>query len=136
MNTNGFAGVWKLNLAQSNVPLLTKSQVLTIQTDNVFITMRAETLNLSGERLLICAEAKLGGLDYPVTGTPFADTVSYRLLSPTVLEGIAKKDGRICVKETAVLSDSGTTIRVNYLNFDARGNTFESYAILEKVQNT
>ncbi len=136
MNTNGFAGVWKLNLAQSNVPPLTKSQVVTIQTDNVFITMRADTLNLSGERLLICAEAKLDGLDYPVSGTPFADTVSYRLLSPTVLEGIAKKDGLICVKETAVLSNSGTTIRVNYLNFDARGNTSESYAILEKVQNT
>ncbi len=136
MNANGFTGVWKLNLAQSNAPPLTKSQVLTIQTDNEFITMRADTLNITGERLLICVEAKLDGLDYPVSGTPFADTVSYRLLSPTVLEGIAKKEGRICVKETAVLSGSGSTISVNYLNFDARGNTFESYAVFEKVQNT
>ncbi len=134
MASNGFAGVWQLNLAQSNIPPVTKSQVATIETDGVFVAIRAETVNNKGERFVISFEGKFDGLDYPVTGTPFADTVSYRLLSPHVIEGISKKNGRICVKETAVLSDSGTRIRVTYLSFDAHGNTFENLAILEKVQ--
>ena len=133
MATHGFAGVWRLNLAQSNIPPVTKSQILTIETDGVFINMREKLINDKGETLIITVEGELNGRDYPVTGTPFADTVSYRLLSPNVIEGIAKKDGRICVKETAVLSDSGTKVDVTYLSFDSQGNTFQSHGVFEKI---
>jgi hypothetical protein len=55
------------------------------------------------EHLIIAVKGKFDRRDNPVTGTPFADTVSYLLLNAHTIEGIAKKDGRVIVKETAVL---------------------------------
>ena len=62
-------------------------------------------INDKDELLLITVDGKFDGRDYPVNGAQYADTVSYRLLDQRTIEGIAKKDGRICVKETVVLSD-------------------------------
>ncbi len=135
MNTHGFSGVWRLNPERSSIPPVTKSQVLTIETDGVFFSMREELINDKDETLVISVEGKFDGRDYPVSGTPFADTVSYRLLGQNIIEGIAKKDGKICVKETAVLSDSGTTVEVTYLTFDSQGNTSRSHGVFEKTRH-
>ena len=133
MAAKNFAGRWKLNLAKSEIPPVTKSQVLTIKTDGVHVTMREELVNEKGETLIIVVEGKFDGRDYPVTGTPFADTVSYRLLDAHTIEGIAKKNGRVCVRETAVLSQDGQVVRVTYLIYDEHGNTHTSHGMFERV---
>ena len=131
--TKDFAGTWRLNLAKSEIPPVTKSQVLTIDTDGVHVTMTEELVNDKGETLIITVEGKFDGQDYPVKGTPFADTVSYRLLDPDTIEGIAKKNGRVCVRETAVLSQDGHVVRVTYLSYDERGNTHTSHGVFERI---
>jgi hypothetical protein len=131
--TTDFAGTWKLNLAKSEIPPVTKSQVLTIDTDGVHVTMTEELVNDKGETLVISVEGRFDGQDYPVNGTPFADTVSYRLLDPHTIEGIAKKNGRVCVRETAVLSQDGLVVRVTYLSDDERGNTHTSHGVFERI---
>jgi hypothetical protein len=133
MVQNGFAGTWKLNLAQSDIPPVTKSQILTIDTDGVNVTMREELVNDKDEHLVIAVQGKFDGRDNPVTGTPFADTVSYRLLDSHRIEGIAKKDGRICVKETAVLSEAEDIVRVTYESYDERGNIQIAHGIFERI---
>jgi len=135
MKKKGFTGVWKLNLENSNIPSITKSQILTIETDGIFFNMCEELINDKEECLTITIEGKFDGLDYPVKGTPFADTVSYRLLSPNTIEGIAKKDGKICVKETAVLSDSEDIVNVTYLSFDENGNTYKNFGVFERSES-
>ncbi|MEJ2103332.1 MAG: hypothetical protein P8X47_02010, partial [Ignavibacteriaceae bacterium] len=102
MPTLDFNGVWKLNLAKSDIPPVTKSQILTIKTDGLNVTMREELINDKEEVLIISLSGTFDGKDNIVKGTSFADTVSFRLLSPNSIEGIAKKNGRICVKEEAV----------------------------------
>ncbi len=52
MSQSGFAGTWKLNLAQSEVPPVTKSQVLIIETDGVEVSMREELVNDKDELLV------------------------------------------------------------------------------------
>lgn len=133
MSVQSFAGTWKLNLAKSEIPPITKSQILTIDTDGVHVTMTEELTNDKGETLIITVEGKFDGRDYPVKGTPFADTVSYRLLNPQTIEGIAKKNGRVCVRETAVLSQDGHVVRVTYLIYDERGNTHTSHGMFERI---
>ena len=44
-----FAGTWKLNLAKSEIPPVTRSQVLTINTDGLHVTMTEELMNDKGE---------------------------------------------------------------------------------------
>lgn len=132
MEQKGFAGIWKLNLELSNIPPVTKSQTIILETDGNFVKIREEIINDKDECLTILFEGKLDGKDYPVKGTPFADTVSYRLLKPNIIEGIAKKDGKICVKETVVLLDPEDTIESTYLSYDEDGNTFTSSGVFER----
>ena len=131
---NGFAGTWQLNREQSDIPPVTKSQVLVIETDGVFVKMRETLVNDKGETLRILVDGTFDGHDYPVSGTPFADTVSYRLLTPNTIEGVAKKNAIVIVKETAVLSDDGKTIRVTYVSFDGEGNSLTSHGVFERVE--
>ena len=132
MTYNSFAGIWKLNLIKSDIPPVTKSQIITIETDGVDIMMREELVNDKGEHLAIAVKGKLDGCDNPVIGTPYADTVSYRLLDSHTIEGIAKKDGQICVKEKAVLSETGDTVRVTYESYDEFGNVHTSLGVFER----
>ena len=129
----GFAGTWQLNRAQSDIPPVTKSQVLVIKTDGVFVNMRETLVNDKGETLTISFNGKFDGHDYPVNGTSFADTVAYRLPAPNTIEGVAKKDGVVVVRETAVLSDDGQTVRVTYVSVDGQGNSLTSHGLFERV---
>ncbi len=134
MSVQSFAGTWKLNLAKSDIPPVTKSQVLTLDTDGFHVAIRAELVNDQSETLVISVQGQLDGQDYPVQGTPFADTVSYRLLNPHTIEGLAKKNGRVCVRETAVLTQDGHVIRVTYLSYDERGNTHTSHGVFDRIE--
>lgn len=134
MSAKGFAGTWKLNVARSDLPPVTKSQVLVIETDGNAVTMREELANDRGETLIISVEGRFDGRDYPVTGTPFADTVAYRLLDPRTIEGVAKRDGRVCVRETAVLGEDGDTVHVTYRSVDGSGNAASSHGVFERIE--
>jgi hypothetical protein len=133
MSTLNFNGVWKLNLSKSDIPPVTKSQVLTIETDGFNVTMREELINDKDEVLTISLSGTLDGQDNKVEGTPFADAVSYRLLNPDTIEGVAKKDCRVCVKEEAVLSEDKNAVSVSYISYDQDGNTFRNFGYFERI---
>jgi hypothetical protein len=134
MTEQGFAGMWQLNREQSDIPPVTKSQTLVIETDGTVVRMRETLINDRDEALTISVDGKFDGQDYPVRGTPFADTVSYRLVTPNIIEGAAKKAGVVVVRETAVLSDDGKTVRVTYVSFDGEGNSRTSHGVFERVE--
>lgn len=133
MSVLDFNGIWKLNLAKSDIPPITKSQLLTIETDGMKVTMTEELINDKDEILTISLTGSFDGKDNEVNGTPFADTVSFRLFDQDLIEGIAKKDGRICVKERAVLLDDRNTVNVTYLSFDQDGNSIKHFGYFERV---
>lgn len=133
MSVLDFNGIWKLNLAKSDIPPITKSQLLTIETDGVKVTMTEELINDKDEILTISLTGSFDGKDNEVNGTPFADTVSFRLFDQDLIEGIAKKDGRICVKERAVLLDDRNTVNVTYLSFNQDGNSIKHFGYFERV---
>lgn len=135
MSILDFNGIWKLNLAKSVIPPITKSQVLTIETDGFNVTMTEELTNDNDELLIISLTGSFDGKDNPVNGTPFADTVSFRVLSQNSIEGIAKKEDHICVKENAVLSDDNNTVNVTYLSYDINGNSIKNFGYFERVES-
>jgi hypothetical protein len=53
MTEQGFAGTWRLNREQSDLPPVTQSQVLVIETDGVFVRMRETLINDQDETLTI-----------------------------------------------------------------------------------
>lgn len=132
-NPAGFSGTWRLVLAKSDTPPVTKSQVLTIRTDGVHVSMTETLVNARDELLTISVHGRFDGVDYPVHGTEFADTVAYTLPAPNRIEGIARKGGVIVVKETAVLSDDGNSVLVTYVSFAPDGRQSTSRGLFERV---
>ena len=132
MSILDFNGIWKLNLSKSDIPPITKSQILNIETDGFNVTMTEELTNDNDELLIISLTGSFNGNENEVNGTPFADTVSFQLLNQNTIEGIAKKDGRICVKEKAVLLEDRNTVNVTYLMFDQNGISTKYFGYFER----
>ena len=134
MNGKGFTGTWRLVREKSDIPPVTKNQVLEIETDGVHVAMRETLVNDRDEVLTITVDAKFDGADYPVRGTLLADTVAYRLRDSKTIEGIAKKNGIVVVKETAELTDDGKAVHVTYISIDGEGKSYVSHGFFERVE--
>lgn len=135
MNGERFAGTWRMVPEKSDIPPVTRSQVLEIETDGVHVSMTETIVNDRDEVLTITVDGELDGADYPVHGTPFADTMAYKLRDPRTIEGVAKKNGIVVVKETAELDEGGDTVGVTYVSFDDEGKSAVSFGFFERVES-
>lgn len=133
VNGKDFSGTWRLVPEKSDIPPVTKSQILEIESDGVHVAMTETIVNDRDEVLTITVDGKLDGADRPVHGTPFADTVAYTPRGSKTIEGIAKKSGTVVVKETAELDDDGDVVRVTYVSFDDEGRSSVSHGFFERV---
>lgn len=134
MSGKGFTGTWRLVPERSDIPPVTKSQLVEIETDGVHVTMRETIVNDRDEVLTITVAGELDGGDNPVQGSAFADTAAYTLRDPQTMEGVAKKDGIVVVEETAELDDNGNVLRVSYVSYDGEGKSSVSHGFFERVE--
>ena len=128
-----FSGTWVLNLAKSKIPMpVQKSQIAEAVVDELDLEISMEVVNSSGERMVIHTKAKFDGKDYPVTGTPYADTVAYERVDRNTIKGIAKKDGKIVQREILVVSSDGKRMTGTYYTADSTGEQITATAVFEK----
>ena len=99
----------------------TKSQVATVVVDGSSIQVTEELVTGSGERMTISVSARFDGKDYPVKGSPFADSVAYQRVGPRTIQGVGKKDGKVVMRETVVVSADGRSMTGTYSGTDATG---------------
>ena len=127
-----FTGSWRLNLTKSTLPPpLPRSQTGRIEVQGRKIHIREDVVSEDGRSLRIEADAKFDGKDYPVTGTPFADSVAYRRLNSRTIKGKAKKDGKVVSEETVVLAPDGRSMTVTYTG-KREGKTISSVGVFER----
>ena len=90
-----FSGAWTLNLLKSKLPPpLPRSQIVHIKANRTGIHVREEVVNEDGRSMTVTVKAKFDGKDYPVSGSPSADSVAYRRIDSHTLKGVVKKAGR------------------------------------------
>lgn len=127
-----FSGTWVLNLSKSKIPSpVQKSQIITVIMHELDIEITMKIVNDSGERLTVHTKAKFDGKDYPVTGTPYADTVAYERIDRNTIKGIAKKDGKVIQRETVVISPDGKSMTGTYY-IETTGEQITAIAVFEK----
>ena len=113
-----FSGTWKLNLAKSKTtPPVPKSDIAVVDADENGLKLNEDIITDKGESLKISWEAKFDGKDYPVTGDPSSDSVSYQRVNANTLKGKAKKAGKVVVDATIVVSKDGKITTVNYTDY-------------------
>jgi hypothetical protein len=128
-----FTGTWQLNLAKSKLPPpVPRSVISYIECDGRSVSVREEIVDANGQRQTAIVKAAFDGKDYPVVGSPAADTVSYRRIDSHTLKGTSKKGGKVLLDETAVVSPDGRTMTATYSWADAEGKQVTATAVLER----
>jgi hypothetical protein len=113
-----FSGTWKLNLAKSKMtPPMPKSDIAVVDADENGLKLNQHVITDKGESLKISYEAKFDGKDYPVTGDPSSDLVSYQRVNANTLKGKTKKDGKAAADATIVVSKDGKITTVQYTDY-------------------
>jgi hypothetical protein len=128
------AGTWELNLAKSkftNFPA-PKSQTRTYEVTGQQVKMIAKGIDAQGNPTLVQYTANYDGKDYPYTGTPIADTISFTPVDALTANWTTKKAGKVVFTGTRVISKDGKVMTFSGKGTDAKGQPVESIMVFDK----
>jgi hypothetical protein len=113
-----FSGTWKLNLAKSKLPPpAPKSETIVVDADDNGLKLTDDITDDKGQSMKVSYEAKFDGKDYPVTGDPAADSVSFQRVNANTLKSTVKKDGKVSYTDTTVISKDGKVSTVDFTDY-------------------
>jgi hypothetical protein len=130
---NPFMGTWKLNEAKSKLaPGAPKNNTVVYEAsgDNVKVTI--DGTDAAGNPVHSEWTGKLDGKDYPVTGDPTSDTRSLELRTKHKMGFTAKKDKKVTISGTIILSNDGKSRTVVASGTDAAGKKYHSTSVYDK----
>ena len=127
-------GTWKLNVAKSTFSPgpAPRSNTLKIEASGQGEKLTTEGVNAEGGRTALQYTANYDGKDYPLAGVLNANTVSLKRIDARTTERTDKKDGKVTVTLTRVVSQDGKTMTVTTKSTNAQGQTVNNVAVWEK----
>jgi hypothetical protein len=130
---NPNVGTWKMNLAKtkSSRPLW-KSYTMTAEAQENGIKVVQDWVDADGKPMHVTYAAKYDGKDYPVTGRPDADTMSFTRPHANTTDYVFKKSGKEAWRGQAVVSKDGKTRTDTGGGKDANGQASTYTIIMEK----
>jgi hypothetical protein len=127
-------GAWKLNVAKSKFSPgpPPQSNTLKVEASGQGEKVTTEGVNAEGGRTATQYTANYDGKDYPLTGSQIANTVSLKRIDARTTERTDKKDGKVVMTLTRVVSQDGKTMTVTAKGTNAQGQTVNNVAVWEK----
>lgn len=98
---NAINGTWKIDL--NKLQMDSKPQVFELK-DGMY------TCSTCVPKITIKADGK----DQKVTGDPYVDTLSVRVVDPNTIERIGKKDGKLAFREISTVAADGNSTTLKY----------------------
>lgn len=128
-----FTGTWKLNLQKSKAAAgdATKSDVHHVVVKDETWTDEAEWSDGKDTNKTKVA-AKIDGKDYPVTGDPMSDMISFQQKGARVMAYTAKKGGKVMSTGIIEISADGKTSIVKFKDNSQEGKTVTGTMIYDK----
>ena len=106
---DAFSGTWRFDPRRSKFRTPPpQSWIQQIKITSNEISVREEIVRAGGPPMVVSVHARFDGKDYPVSGSPGADSIAYTRVSEREVAGTGKKNGVVTLKETIVLNDDGT----------------------------
>ena len=127
-------GNWKLNVAKSKAtpgPLF-KSVNLVIHPVGPATMTMIESVGADGVALNWMYTGGYDGKDVPITGNPAYDTASRKSVNATTTETTFKKNGKVVLVNTNVLSADGKVLTVTSKGVDGKGQPLTSVLVFEQ----
>ena len=128
------SGTWKMNPAKSKYSLgpAAKSINLKIEADEKSIKIDSEGTDGDGNPTHVAYDAKFDGKDYPLTGIPYADTVSVKRVGGDTIQATMKKGDQVVMTVTSKVSTDGKTRTSTFHGKDAQGRTVHNVVVYDK----
>jgi hypothetical protein len=127
-----FSGTWKLNPDKSKMsPPAPKSETVVVEADDNGLKLSDDIVDDKGQPMKVSYEAKFDGKNYPVTGDPNSDSISFQRVNTNTLKGTTKKAGKITSRATIVVSKDGKSTTVNYTEYP-EGKPVKGMAVYDK----
>ena len=129
------SGTWKVNLAKSKFDPgpAPKSLTATIKVENDTETFMSEGTDAAGNATHVMFTAKFGGPDAPVTGIPYADTVSVKRVKPHHIVATMKKGGKVTMTVHVVVAEDGKSRRLTYEGKNEKGKAVHDAVVYDRV---
>ena len=127
-------GTWRLNVGKSvykpGPP--PRSVALRIEPSGQGEHVRSEVIDAAGARTVTEYVAPYDGGDYPLKGSPVANTVSLKRIDAYTTERFDKKDGHVMLVYRRVVSADGRTMTISINGVNARRQQISNTLIFEK----
>jgi len=127
-------GTWKLNLAKSNPAAAAAFRSITakIEPRQNGLKFTEDLVNAQGMTIHSEFTANYDGMDFPVTGDPYFDTVALRRADANEAYATWKKGGRIVAIAQNVFSPDGKTWTETIVTKDPQGKDVAIVAVFDK----
>ena len=127
-------GSWNLNVAKSKYsPGPTpKSLTVTFEQAGKGVKVTTQQVNADGSPLATEYTANYDGKDYPLKGSPVADTVSLKRTSSSTVVRTDKKGGKAVQTLTSVVAKNGKTFSVAVKGKTAKGEPLNNTLVFER----
>ena len=127
-------GTWKLNVAKSkfNPGPPPKAVTITFEQAGKGVKSGQQVTNAAGEKVSVSYTAEYNGKDYPITGSPSADTVALKFGSGNTVQRVDKKGGKVVATFMRTVATDGKTMTVTQKGTSADGKPIDNLMIFEK----
>ena len=130
------SGTWKMNptVSKYSPGPTPKSMTLKVDADENNVKINADGIDADGSPTHVEYNAKFDGKDYPVTGLPYADTVSVKRINASTVESTLKKGDKVVMTVTSTVSNYGKTRTSTFKGKDAQGRDVNNVVVYSKQQ--
>jgi hypothetical protein len=127
-------GVWKLNLAKSSFRLVPTPSNIRIAPWENGLKVSADTIDAHGNNIHPSVVYKFDDKDYPLVGTPIADTVSARRINEHTFESNWKIDEKVILTIRFVVSADGRTLTMARIGTDAQERVERDLIVYDRLR--
>ncbi len=129
---NSSLGTWKLRGPMPNVGAGSPTSViLKYEAAGTGVKATLDVMGANGALAHLEFSARYDGQDNPVTGSgQVGDVVALTRLDANTVRLVHKRDGKVILTETAVVSSDGKTMTIT--NTDAQGNPLKGAAVWDR----
>jgi hypothetical protein len=110
-----FTGLWIFSTERSNLSTpAPRGWMQQINATSAEVKVREEIIRSDGSQTVVTVQARFDGKDYPVSGSPAADTIAYTRVDANHIAGTGKKNGSVPLKETVTADPEDGTLTLTY----------------------
>ena len=128
-------GTWKLNLAKSRYDpanLAPKSTTAKLEAAAGGIKATVDTVNSENKNVHYEFTAKYDGKDYPISGDPTRDSISYKRIDDYTFESVSKKAGKVTVTTRNVYARDGKSRTLTTTGTNDKGQKVNNTTVWDK----